>query len=137
MSAYSFLNNYTVDELKKFIDEQRPICDKKQQEAYNAPDVNEFERLYTEASEPIIIAKQLLNTKLKKDKIEMKPHSKHGDLILLEDFVESCKNGWFIDYDGSGNYATENKQTDITICPSDVIDGKYRKDFTHVMWYNR
>ena len=60
-----------------------------------------------------------------------------GDLMTLDEFVECCLDGGFIDYDGSGNYATATHESDIDIYPSDVTSGNYRKDFTHVVWYNR
>ena len=48
-----------------------------------------------------------------------------------------CKDGWLIDYDGCGNYATEDKISDIIIYPSDIIDKTYRKDFDYVIWFNK
>ena len=50
-----------------------------------------------------------------------------------------CKGGGFIDYDGFGVYADKEKKmkTNIKLYPSDITSGKYRKDFTHVIWYNR
>jgi hypothetical protein len=61
----------------------------------------------------------------------------YGDVMTLEDFVECCKDGGFIDYDGSGNYATEDKMTDIKVYPNDIITNMYRKDFPKVVWFNR
>lgn len=55
----------------------------------------------------------------------------------IEEFIEYCNDGVFIDYDGYGKYVIENKMSDITIYPSDVKMNKVRKDFTHVMWFNR
>jgi len=57
--------------------------------------------------------------------------------MTLKRFVQCCKNGLFTDYDGSGRYATDTEVSDITISPSDVTDDYYRKDFTHVCWYNK
>lgn len=28
-------------------------------------------------------------------------------------------------------------KTNIEVYPSDIISGKYRKDFPHVVWYNK
>jgi hypothetical protein len=61
----------------------------------------------------------------------------YGDVMDLEDFIECCEDGGFIDYDGSGNYATEDKMTDITIYPSDITSGNYRKDFPKIVWFNK
>ncbi len=68
---------------------------------------------------------------------EMSDLPDYGTLMTLEDFKECCMDGSFIDYDGSGNYATETQQSNIDIHPSDVLAGKIRTDFTHVMWFNR
>lgn len=62
----------------------------------------------------------------------------YGDHMKFEDFEEACRNGWFIDYDGSGVYATEDKISDIAIYASDFTEhNNIRADFSHVMWYNR
>lgn len=55
----------------------------------------------------------------------------------MEDFISHCECGGFIDYDGFGRYSTEDKESNIEITPSDIKVNEYRKDFTHVMWYNR
>jgi signal peptidase I len=61
----------------------------------------------------------------------------YGDVISIDDFIGYCKSGWFIDYDGYGNYCTEDKMTDIVILPSDIKAGMYRKDFKKIIWFNR
>lgn len=60
-----------------------------------------------------------------------------GNLMTIEEFVEDCKNGSLIDSDGYGYYATEIGKSDILIYPSDVIEDKFRKDFSHVIWFNK
>ena len=55
----------------------------------------------------------------------------------FDGFVACCKHGGFIDYDGSGEYGTATQKSGISIYPSDIKAGKYRKDFTHVYWYNK
>lgn len=67
----------------------------------------------------------------------MEPLDKIGHHMTLERFIGCCKDGGFIDYDGFGYYATATEQSDIFVYPSDITSGNYRKDFTHVMWYNR
>lgn len=61
----------------------------------------------------------------------------YGHHMSLEEFIECCLDEGFIDNDGSGVYATKDKASDIEICPSDIIAGVYRKDFTHVVWFNK
>jgi len=68
---------------------------------------------------------------------ELSDHSTHGDLFTMEEFREDVQCGGFIDSDGSGNYATEDKQSDIGIYPSDFKGNRVRSDFTHVMWFNK
>tara|TARA_R110000772_G_scaffold17946_3_gene50094 strand:+ start:206416 stop:206811 length:396 start_codon:yes stop_codon:yes gene_type:complete len=60
-----------------------------------------------------------------------------GDVMTLKEFIENVECGGFIDYDGSGYYTKDNLESNITIYPSDITNGMYRNDFTHVSWYNR
>ena len=60
-----------------------------------------------------------------------------NDIYTLSSFKSMCKSGGFIDYDGSGVYSDGIQKSDIAIYPSDIIAGNYRKDFTHVIWYNK
>lgn len=68
---------------------------------------------------------------------EMEPIPSYGDHMTMEHFVNCCQVGGFIDYDGSGQYATATEMSDIIVEPSDIKSGVYRKDFTHVVWFNR
>ena len=68
---------------------------------------------------------------------KMSPIPDYGDHMTLEYFINCCKNGLLISYDGFGKYATNNEMSDIEIYPSDIKRGKYRKDFSHVVWFNR
>ena len=61
----------------------------------------------------------------------------YGTVMDLEDFIEDCKVGNFIDYDGSGNYVRDGKKSDINIYPSDVEYDAVRKDFDQIIWFNR
>ena len=65
------------------------------------------------------------------------PKKKEGHLYSLEEFIEMCNDGDFIDYDGFGRYATDKEESDIEVMPSYIKDGFIRKDFRHVIWYNR
>lgn len=60
----------------------------------------------------------------------------YGELMALQEFVEECVSGFFIDYDGSGYYATETQMTRIRVKPSDVTHGKI-ENWSHVVWFNR
>ena len=67
----------------------------------------------------------------------MKPIPDYGDLMTLEEFIQHVENGYFIDYDGQGEYATDTHVTGITVIPSDIIKGNINEEYTHVVWYNR
>ena len=64
------------------------------------------------------------------------PIPSYGDHMPIEDFVVYVKTGCFIDYDGFGDYATDNEVTDISISPSDVKHGLDPR-WTHIVWYNK
>jgi len=67
----------------------------------------------------------------------------HGDLMVIEGFVEDCKSGAFIDYDGFGDYSDGKrcisglKYPEFLVKPSDIMCGIINDEFTHVVWYNR
>lgn len=61
----------------------------------------------------------------------------YGEHLTLNEFVESCESGALINYDGFGNYATEDLCSDILVYPSDITANRYRRDFSNVVWYNR
>lgn len=61
----------------------------------------------------------------------------YGTLMPLNEFVDCCKSGGFIDYDGSGNYVKNGQMSNITILPSDVKLNMVRKDFDQIIWFNR
>ena len=67
----------------------------------------------------------------------LKPLPDYGDLMTIEEFINACKTGMFIDYDGSGRYATATEITTIDVYPSDVMKDKLDKRWTHVMWFNK
>ena len=64
-----------------------------------------------------------------------------GNLYTIENFIGTCKFGGFVDSDGSGDYAKEidgkMMRSNIDIYPSDIKHKSIRKDFTHVIWYNK
>jgi hypothetical protein len=61
----------------------------------------------------------------------------YGDVMPLDEFIDCVKSGGFIDYDGYGHYIIDDKETDITIYPSDVKHNAVRDDFKKIVWYNR
>lgn len=69
--------------------------------------------------------------------MKMTPLPDCGDLMTLDEFIEDCKSGCFIDYDGYGYYSDGVYETDIKVYPSNVLDGEIQYKWTHVNWYNR
>lgn len=61
----------------------------------------------------------------------------YGDLISMQEFEDACNCGCFIDYDGSGYYATANQESNLPIKPSHVKSGIHLTKFSYVVWYNR
>lgn len=63
----------------------------------------------------------------------------YGDQMTMKHFKENCDAGGFIDYDGSGSYASKTKMSNIGIVPSDFKRGTIHKnkEFTHIIWFNR
>lgn len=59
------------------------------------------------------------------------------DHMTMNDFINTCKWGCFIDYDWFWYYATANRETRKVVKPSNVLDWSYDTSFTHVVWYNR
>jgi len=60
----------------------------------------------------------------------------YGDLIEVGEFIDCCKGGGFIDYDGGGWPVKDGwMSNDIRIKPSqrEFVP----EDCTHIMWFNR
>lgn len=68
---------------------------------------------------------------------KLTPLPDFGTLMSLEEFIIFSKSGMLSDYDGSGRYATKDAESNICIYPSDILSGKYRHDFSHVIWFNK
>lgn len=60
-----------------------------------------------------------------------------GKKYTLEEFKKLCEEHSLSDSDGVGNYATETAKSDVEVYPSDITEGMYRKDFTHVIWFKK
>lgn len=123
----------TKQELEDKIDELHD----KINEAFNKPDMSwEWYRNLPWHKEAAMLEREY-KLLLEGDDIEYTPIDGIGDKMTLEKFIDCCKCGGFIDSDGFGYYATKDKETNITIHPSDIMCGKYRKDFNYIIWYNR
>lgn len=58
-----------------------------------------------------------------------------GDLMTVQDFLESCEIDVFIDDDGYGYPVKDGLSMTLPICPSkrEMIPA----DATHILWFNR
>lgn len=72
-----------------------------------------------------------------KTNVTMEPLPDYGYLMTLGEFIEACRTGSFIDYDGIGNYATETQVSNVEVSPSDVVQGNVDARWTHIVWFNR
>ena len=62
-------------------------------------------------------------------------------VLELKEFIEDCKNGNFIDYDGFGYYSNSrivHKDNDeLRVYPSQITGGIIKSEYKYVHWYNR
>lgn len=62
----------------------------------------------------------------------------YGDLMMVDEFIECCKDGTFIDYDGHGAPVRDGMVTkgmNHWVYPSE--HHKIPSDATHIIWFNR
>ena len=71
------------------------------------------------------------------EKISKSPLKDIGDLFTIEEFKSCCKAGGFIESDGEGYYVKDSLEYDLPVRPSFFARDYIRRDFTHVMWYNK
>ena len=73
-----------------------------------------------------------------KIKIKFSKIPDYGDLMTIEEFIKHVDNKLFINYDGTGRYAFEDKESDYRFDFDEYnFYGKYDKRFTHIMWFNK
>ena len=125
--------NRTLEQIEKELEEARDAYNKKFHNEEHIPWPE-----FVKWAEPEI--KKM--DELSREKRMMMPYTlsdipNYADVMPLNDFIDCCNSGGFIDYDGSGNYVLDGMETDITIHPSDVKHGAIRWEFDSVAWYNR
>lgn len=114
------------------------IAEEKYNEIFSNSQVYPTLDKYLEAIEPY---REVLAALSRKKRLimpyELDDMPDYGDVMSLNDFIETVRDGGFIDYDGSGNYVKDGKMSNIDIYPSDVEYGAIRKDFDTIIWFNR
>lgn len=93
---------------------------------------------YVKLATPLMTDLYLIEQEIRLKQIPTMEYGKtwKGIKYTLSEFIENCYNNICNDKYGNGYYATENSKSDIKIYSSDIIDNKYRKDFTHIIWFN-
>lgn len=131
----------SIEELEKKLNEIARVCNNVWEEFMDMSIKNiPYDVAYKwYSSQPVIKERELIQDKIRQLKKAdvFEPIEKNDNVYTIEQFKGICKSGCFIDYDGFGVYAYEDKKSDIEIYPSDVQKGNVRSDFTHVVWYNR
>lgn len=70
-------------------------------------------------------------------KQRMKPIPKDGEYMKLDAFVEMCKDGFFMDNDGHGYYATYSEMTELPAIPSRIARGDILTKYSYVVWFGK
>jgi hypothetical protein len=122
------------DELKRNLDKAKQEFDKAYKNAPLGMDLSEYKEYFKTYEDNITIAS--LSYRMAQEP-KFRDIPKYGDRMLLDEFIECCNDGGFIDYDGSGNYVKDGMMSDISIYPSDVKFDSIRKDFDEIVWFNR
>ena len=62
----------------------------------------------------------------------------YGDIIEFGEFIELCKDGSLIDYDGFGYYSDGIVMSDNTVIkPSEIVQNDYEKGWKFIVWINK
>lgn len=122
-------------ELQQLLEKARAESTERFQNAPMDMDFDEYNSYMSEVNSKVSEASR--KYRLVKSDYVMSQIPEYGDKMTLKDFIENVEGGGFIDYDGSGNYATADKESDIGIYSSDVKANMIRDDFEYVIWYNR
>jgi len=54
-----------------------------------------------------------------------------GDLFTIEEWNEAIETGWITNWDGSGYWVKDGKESD------DEVFSTPQEDATHIAWYNK
>ena len=107
--------------------------------AFDLPDIKLYmDELYRiwEMKKPLLFKKYNLQEIIFDSKEIDKEWS---DLMTIDDFIDCCECGGFIDSDGSGYYASDKHESNIQTIPSMITSNMIvrRDGLTHVVWYNK
>jgi phosphoribosyl-ATP pyrophosphohydrolase len=69
--------------------------------------------------------------------VAFRPLDGTGNHLTWDDFVNYCRIGTFVDFDGFAELATADAVSEISIAPSNIANCARPWWATHVVWYNR
>ncbi len=62
----------------------------------------------------------------------------YGDLMTLEEFEMAVTCHAFLDEDGTGYYSDGiHMSTNVAAVPSRIIEGDVRREYSHIVWFNK
>lgn len=128
------MKNRTIEQIEADIEKAQEAYDKKFHEPNDERSWDDFLKYSKKEIEDL--------DRLSREKRMMMPYEleeipDYADVMTIKLFIECVKDGLFIDYDGFGHYVMGDKETNITIYPSDIEHGAIRTEFDKVAWYNR
>jgi hypothetical protein len=138
MSKVDEYMKLSIQEIDERIDKNDEILDK----IWNEDDGSSWDK-YKAKCEPYWEDNAALNAAktmvIPMEDIKFHPLDKLAKecIMSIKDFTEACKYGAFINSDGIGYYAFEDKESNLDAEPRAFKSGYIRKEFTHVCWYNK
>jgi len=66
------------------------------------------------------------------------PIPDYGEHMTTEEFIKCCQAGGYIDYDGSGYFASATEMyPNVPARPSEVVTPGFKAPHSHVVWFNK
>ena len=69
--------------------------------------------------------------------IRLQCKQSYGYVMTVDDFIDSVKNGYYIDYDGTGYFVDFNGEEYECVCCDERWLKAHRKDYSFVFWFNK
>lgn len=127
-----------LEQIKKAMDEIEKTLQEREEEFFAVSQKSGGYPMYEELRRPYTSRWSKLDREYRMLMVpEFEELPDYGEVMSLKDFIEECKSGNFIDYDGFGHYVKDNKESSIKIYPSDIEHKSIRPDFDTIIWFNR
>lgn len=59
----------------------------------------------------------------------------NGTLMTFDEFKSKVESNQISDKDGYGFYASAKAKSNVKVLPTDILYDIYRRDFTHIIWF--